>query len=62
MGLGSELEHADRFAAYANELAKVIGHADREVPGVRFGDAQRESDSHHRRARGATVGAVVLAR
>jgi len=32
MGLGSELKHADRFAAYANELTKVIGHADREGP------------------------------
>jgi SRSO17 transposase len=32
MGLGSELEHADRFAAYVNELTKVIGHADREGP------------------------------
>jgi len=32
MGLGSELEHADRFAAYVNELTKVIGHADRERP------------------------------
>jgi hypothetical protein len=30
MGLGSKLEHADRFAAYVNELTKVIGHADRE--------------------------------
>jgi hypothetical protein len=26
MGLGSELEHADRFAAYVNELTKVLGH------------------------------------
>jgi hypothetical protein len=25
MGLGSELEHADRFAAYVNELTKVLG-------------------------------------
>jgi SRSO17 transposase len=32
MGLGSELEHADRFAAYVNEVAQVIGHADRERP------------------------------
>jgi SRSO17 transposase len=32
MGLGSELEHADRFAAYVNELTKVIGHADRKGP------------------------------
>jgi SRSO17 transposase len=32
MGLGSELEHADRFAAYVNELTKVLGHADREKP------------------------------
>src|SRR3979409_1966878 len=32
MGLGSELEHADRFAAYVNELTKVIGHVDRERP------------------------------
>src|SRR5499425_1238319 len=32
MGLGSELEHADRFAAYVDELTKVIGHADREGP------------------------------
>src|SRR6202163_2930312 len=32
MGLGSELEHADRFAAYVNEVTKVIGHADREGP------------------------------
>jgi SRSO17 transposase len=32
MGLGSELEHADRFAAYVNELTKVIGHADRKRP------------------------------
>ena len=32
MGLGSKLEHADRFAAYVNELTKVIGHADREGP------------------------------
>jgi SRSO17 transposase len=32
MGLGSELKHADRFAAYVNELTKVIGHADREGP------------------------------
>jgi SRSO17 transposase len=32
MGLGSELEHADRFAAYVNEVTKVIGHADRERP------------------------------
>ena len=32
MGLGSELAHADRFAAYVNELTKVIGHADREGP------------------------------
>jgi len=32
MGLGGELEHADRFAAYVNELTKVIGHADRKVP------------------------------
>ncbi len=30
MGLGSELEHANRFAAYVNELTKVLGHADRE--------------------------------
>ena len=30
MGLGSELEHADRFASYVNELTKVLGHADRE--------------------------------
>src|SRR5262252_6821531 len=32
MSLGSELEHADRFAAYATEVTKVIGHADRERP------------------------------
>ncbi len=32
MGLGSELEHADRFAAYVNEVTKVIGHADRKRP------------------------------
>jgi SRSO17 transposase len=32
MGLGSELEHANRFAAYVNELTKVRGHADREKP------------------------------
>jgi SRSO17 transposase len=32
MGLGSELEHADRFAAYVNEVTKVLGHADREGP------------------------------
>ena len=32
MGLGSELEHADRFAAYVNEVTKVIGHADRAGP------------------------------
>src|SRR6201981_3652347 len=32
MGLGSKLEHADRFAAYVNEMTKVIGHADREGP------------------------------
>jgi SRSO17 transposase len=32
MGLGRELEHADRFAAYVNELTKVIGHADRKGP------------------------------
>jgi SRSO17 transposase len=32
MGLGSELEHADRFVAYVNEVTKVIGHADREGP------------------------------
>src|SRR5499427_7274008 len=32
MGLGSELEHANRFVAYVNELAKVIGHADRKGP------------------------------
>jgi hypothetical protein len=32
MGLGSELEHADRFATYVNELTKVLGHADREKP------------------------------
>ena len=32
MGLGSELEHADRFAAYVNGLTKVLGHADREKP------------------------------
>jgi SRSO17 transposase len=32
MGLGSELEHADHFAAYVNELTKVLGHADREKP------------------------------
>jgi SRSO17 transposase len=32
MGLGSELEHADRFAAYVDEVTKVIGHADREGP------------------------------
>src|SRR6201989_2098912 len=32
MGLGSALEHADRFAAYVDELTKVIGHADREGP------------------------------
>ncbi len=32
MGLGSELEHADRFAAFVNEVTKVLGHADREEP------------------------------
>ena len=32
MGLGSELEHADRFASYVNEVTKVLGHADREGP------------------------------
>jgi SRSO17 transposase len=32
MGLGSELEHADRFAAYVNELTKALMHADREKP------------------------------
>jgi SRSO17 transposase len=32
MGLGSELEHADHFAAYIAEVTKVIGHADREKP------------------------------
>jgi SRSO17 transposase len=32
MGLGSELAHADRFAAYVDEVTKVIGHADREGP------------------------------
>jgi SRSO17 transposase len=32
MGLGNELEHADHFAAYVNELTKVLGHADREKP------------------------------
>ena len=32
MGLGSKLEHADRFAAYVNELTKALGHADREKP------------------------------
>jgi SRSO17 transposase len=32
MALGTELEHADRFAAYVNELTKVLGHADREKP------------------------------
>jgi SRSO17 transposase len=32
MGLGSELEYADRFAAYVNEVTRVIGHADREGP------------------------------
>ena len=32
MGVGSELEHADRFAAYVDEVTKVIGHADREGP------------------------------
>ena len=32
MGLGSKLEHADRFAAYVNELTKVLWHADREKP------------------------------
>jgi SRSO17 transposase len=32
MGLGSELEHADRFAAYVSELTKVLWHADREKP------------------------------
>jgi hypothetical protein len=31
MGLGSELEHADHFAAYVNELTKVLGHADRNL-------------------------------
>jgi hypothetical protein len=52
MGLGSELEHADRFAAYVNEVTKVIGHADRErpVPGLLrrsagdTGPAQRGAD------------------
>jgi hypothetical protein len=32
MGLGSELEHADHFAAYIAEVTKVIGHADRQRP------------------------------
>jgi SRSO17 transposase len=32
MGLGSELEHADRFAAYICEVTKVIGHAGRTGP------------------------------
>jgi hypothetical protein len=32
MSLGSELKPADRFAAYINEVTKMIGHADREVP------------------------------
>ena len=32
MGLGRELEHANRFAAYVDELTKVIGHADRKGP------------------------------
>ena len=32
MGLGIELEHADRFAAYICEVTKVIGHAGRTVP------------------------------
>jgi hypothetical protein len=31
MGLGSELEHADRFAAYVTEVTKVIGQAPRDV-------------------------------
>jgi SRSO17 transposase len=32
LGLGSELERADRFAAYVSELTKVLAHADRERP------------------------------
>jgi SRSO17 transposase len=32
MGLGSELEHADRFVAYVDELTQVIGHSDRAKP------------------------------
>jgi SRSO17 transposase len=32
MGLESELKHADRLAAYINDVTKVIGHADREEP------------------------------
>jgi len=32
MGLGSLLEYADRFAAYINDVTKVIGHADRVGP------------------------------
>jgi hypothetical protein len=40
MGLRSELEHADRFAAYVNELTKVLGHTDREKP---FRDLLRRS-------------------
>jgi len=31
MGLGRQLDHADRFPAYVNELTQVIGHADRAV-------------------------------
>jgi hypothetical protein len=30
--LRANLEYADRFAAYVNELTKVLGHADREKP------------------------------
>ena len=32
MGLGSELDHADRFAAYICEVTKVVGHAGRTGP------------------------------
>jgi hypothetical protein len=51
MGLGSKLEHADRFAAYVNELTKVIGHADRgkAVSGLlrchaSYGELKRRSE------------------
>jgi hypothetical protein len=35
MGLGSELEHADHFAAYVNELTKLLGHADQTESALR---------------------------